>query len=50
MESGYLDFDKKNHVSVFISSQEIGLKMVEYVKNLYRNGHRFRVEKVPING
>lgn len=48
MESGFLDVDKKYHVSVFITSQELGLKMVEYVKKLYQNGHRFRVEKVPV--
>lgn len=50
MESGFLDIDQKNHVSVFISDQEIGLSVVDYVKRLYRNGHRFRVEKVPVNG
>lgn len=43
MEEGYLDVAKKNHISMFISSRENGLKTVGYVNDLYQKGHHFRL-------
>lgn len=39
MESGFLDKRKGNHIEVFITSQENGLKMVEYVTEFLVYGH-----------
>lgn len=50
MEEGFLDIDRQNHVSVFISSRDKAMKVVEYVNSLYQNGHRFRVELNTKNG
>jgi hypothetical protein len=43
MESGFLDVDKTNHVSFFVTDRKNGMKLAEYVEKLYKNGHRFRV-------
>lgn len=42
MEKGFLDIDKRNHVSVFVTDEKNMLKLVEYVEERYKNGHRYR--------
>lgn len=43
MEEGFLNVNKRNHVSMFISNRNSALKVVEYVNSLYQNGYSFWV-------
>lgn len=39
MEDGFVDPERQNHVELFITSRENGLKMVNYVHDFYRKRH-----------
>lgn|GEM_PF-5188144 len=43
MESGFLDPEGKFYVVVFVAPMEIGWEVVNCVKQMYRNGYRFRI-------
>lgn len=42
MEKGFLDIDKRNHVSVFITDERNKLKLVQYVEEKHNKGYRYR--------
>ena len=43
MEKGFLDIDKRNHVSMFVTEEKNALKLIQYVEEKYKKGHRYRV-------